>query len=67
MSFRKLVSVVWPDHCESETTTPNESDELLIIMREDPKAKSSEGFLFTFTITAAVTPLSMTRYNLTKS
>ena len=25
MSFRKLVSVVWPVHCESETTTPNES------------------------------------------
>ena len=46
MSFRKLVSVVWPDHCESETTTPNyfESDELLMNMREDPKAKSSESF-----------------------
>ena len=29
VSFRKLVSVVWPDHCKSETTTPNESDELL--------------------------------------
>jgi len=30
VSFRKLVSVVWSDHCESETSTPNESDELLI-------------------------------------
>ena len=74
MSFRKLASVVWPDHCESETTTPNESDEFIleniqikINKREDPKAKSSEGFLFTCTITVAVTPLSMTRYNLTKS
>ena len=35
--------------------------------RGDPAAKSSEGFLFSCTIIRAVTLLSMTRYNLTKS
>ena len=35
--------------------------------REDPTAKSSEGFLFSCTIIRVVTLLSMTRYNLTKS
>ena len=35
--------------------------------REDPTAKSSEGFLFTCAIIRAVTLLSMTRYDLTKS